>query len=214
MAILTEADIAIYAPTITATGAVLDAQIAIIQAAMESPNGANRPLELQSFVDVRKLNRATQSIYLRYLPIAENPALTVEVRVAHSRDQYHHLSGVDDWEMLSSDEWILNETGRLDLDAALNRFGFSRQPSKSASATEIRATYTSGFDFSASNPDTNLIKAIAGQALTYQSSSKNSGVKRQKVDGEYEVEWETGSSAGTFPDSMFLSLKKYAPRAF
>lgn len=213
MAILTEAEMPIYAPSVTLTGVALDAQIAFIQGMMESPMGADRPLEIQSITEVRRVNWKTQTVHPRFFPIADPESMTVEVRTANRLNGYHRASGAGDWDLLNSDQWNLNENGRIDLSGDILAF-FSSNCGQETRVNEARLTYSSGFDFSEPSPDVNFIKAIAGQILSYQMSPAYSGIKRQRVDQEYEIEWQSGNVAGGLPLSLFVPLKKYIPRNF
>ena len=214
MAILTEADIAIYAPTVTDTGDVLAARILYIQSIMESAQGANRPLELTKFTEIVRINKKIQTTYPRYFPIAESPALTVEVRVANQLNYFDRPSGVDGWTLLDSSAYNLNENGRIDIDFIDS--AFQGRSSFRYNNNEARLTYTAGFDFTQSTPEINALKAIAGQLLTYQQSGSFEGVRRHRIDKEVEVEWfgSAGSGYGNFPPALLSPLFKYRPRSF
>lgn len=212
MAILTEAELAIYAPSVSLTGDAFDGAIAYTQMVMESPMGANRPLGLTEFTEIVRINQRLSTAYPSYFPIAASPAITVEVRIANQVNMYHRGSGVGEWIALGSDAFTLNENGRIDLDLAviafLRRQNFYRN-------NEARLIYTAGFDFSEATPEVAAIKAIAGQILTYQQSPAFTGIKRQKVDKEYEVEFGAQSQqAGAIPPSYLSMLARYRPRKF
>ncbi|MBE9178603.1 hypothetical protein IQ268_08530 [Oculatella sp. LEGE 06141] len=156
--ILTPGDKALWFPEVKLSGSALRAAIARSQMTAESSKGANRPLELQGHVEVKQLHITAQSCYLSRIPIAELPEPKIEARCGGHKDGFGRLYPISAWQVVPVDGYDLDYgTGRLQLAGGL------------AIATEIRATYTAGFDFAEDTPQTRNIKAAVAAILVYQT---------------------------------------------
>lgn len=206
MAILTEADKAVYFPSVTLAGDALDGAIALTQSLIEAAVG--RPLELTAFHENKAVNAATQTVQLSYVPVALDPAPVLRTRLDPALNRYRRPINAGEW----SDP--LSE-GDYELDAVTGYLRLS-----GAAALHIQADYTAGLNFSLSTPPILALKAAAGSALTYSLSDAFKGVSSRRVDGEYTVSYSSqsggssggGAIAGGLPPYLILPFMKYRPR--
>jgi hypothetical protein len=167
MAILTLTDRALYFPDCPVSGAALVAAIARAQMTAESAKGCNRPLELQPYTETKKLNVATQTCKLSRVPIAISPLPVIEARQGKIKDGFGRHLPVGDWITLDAAGYELDlQTGLLSLNVSSDR-GFSTGLGQLL--TEIKATYTTGFDFTIDTPQVQDIKAAVAAILLYQT---------------------------------------------
>jgi hypothetical protein len=219
MAILTSEDAAIYFPGLSLSGNALTGAIAAAQRLAESPKGAGRPLEQQQFTEIKKVNRSTQTVQLSYWPIADSPAPIIETRYGNVGNHYGHMIGLSQWVVRSPHTYILDSTGKLNLNVSQDS-SFSR--TGQTEATEVRATYTGGFDFSGSGYDVDQIKsAVSGILATQQQASYASGVDQVQIAGQATIRYANQSQQpGSFNligmgyKDAIATLKKYRPRAY
>lgn len=85
----------------------------------------------------------------------------------------------------------------------------SRQP-----ITEIKATYTSGFDFTKNTYLERAIKSAIAAILSYQQSSNYQGIAETEIAGEYRVRYASSGMPATIPESLLLPFRKYRSRSF
>lgn len=164
MAILTPSEKNLYFPDCPISGTGLVAAIARAQMTAESAKGCNRPLELQAFTEVRRLNRSLHSCQLTRFPIALTPTPIVEARCGGFKDGFGRSHPVTPWQTLTAEQYTLDyETGQLHLLAS-SELGFV-----GLIFSEVRSTYTSGFDFSLATPKVLEIKAAVAAILIYQT---------------------------------------------
>lgn len=207
--ILTEADKPIYFPDIALTGPTLLGAIYRACAIAESVQGAGRPLEQQPHTEILRLNRLLQTCTLKAMPIASLPAPIIEARTGNFRDGFGRPVPLAPWAMLSEDDYNLDyETGLL----SLSRYTASYFGRIGTPATEIRATYTAGFDFAVDTKDVRAIKIAVASILRFQNSPNFQGLGEVRVEGEYSVRY-TAIVPGTVPDALLLPLRKYRPRS-
>jgi hypothetical protein len=154
--ILTLADKPLYFPDLNLSGRYLSAAILRAQVTAESALGANRPLPLQQHTEVKPLNRRLQTCQLSRCPIIADPAPTIEARCGNTVDGWGRTHPASRWQLLEATQYAIElETGRLMLHSDF---------------TEIRATYTSGFDFTQDdNPKVQEIKTAVASILLYQA---------------------------------------------
>lgn len=154
--ILTSADKLLYFPDLNLSGSYLSAAILRAQVTAEGALGANRPLSLQQYTEIKPLNRRLQTCQLSRCPIVANPTPTIEARCGNTVDGWGRTHPATRWQLLEAAQYRIEfETGRLMLNS-----GF----------TEIRATYTSGFDFTGDDdPKVREIKTAVASILLYQA---------------------------------------------
>ncbi len=209
MAILSESDKAKYFPTVTLEGIALEGAIASLQAILEGASGANRPLEVAQFTEIKRLNVIAQTVQLSYVPVLTVPTPIVKARVSTAAD----------WVTLGTDEYRIDETGRLVILSTApagspTRSRWERHPgSNQWRFSEIWLQYYSGLDFSVDVFPISLLKAAAGQALTYLTTNHAfQGITSYESFQEYTVRYGTQALAGELPSAMLSIFQKYRPR--
>ncbi|EKU98116.1 hypothetical protein Lepto7375DRAFT_7377 [Leptolyngbya sp. PCC 7375] len=212
MAILTTQELATYAPTVANATEV---DILIAQAAIESWLGF--PIEQQERIEILQLTTRSKTTQLSYYPITETPAPVIEVRQGNERDRFDRQSVVTDWFTLEAGDYILDATGLLSLNILNSAVSFGFNLIK---ATDLRATYTAGLDFTQDTPEIKALKAATGQILTYQASDRfKSGITEIRVDNQFQKKWGSSSgsngmsAAGQTPELFFRPFQKYKPRS-
>ncbi len=153
---LTSADKALYFPDLNLSGSYLNAALLRAQVMAEGALGANRPLSLQQYTEVKPLNQRLQTCQLSRCPIAADPTPTIEARYGNTVDGWGRTHLATRWQLLEATQYTIEfETGRLMLNGNF---------------TEIRATYTSGFDFTQDDdPKVQAIKTAVASILLYQA---------------------------------------------
>lgn len=202
----------------------MQALIVSAQRMAESALGAGRPLETTEFSQILPVAKVMQTAQLSYWPIADTPTPVIEIRQA-TTTIYGRSQGTSDWYTLDESQYILDDTGKLHLNRGHAGSGFNR--SATFTADEVRATYTSGFDFSVSSYEVEQIKnAVLAIALAQTSQQYQNNVSRITVNDEVTVQYGSTSdtSGGTSPLAILsnpaglslkeamLFLRKYAPR--
>ena len=212
MAILDTSELSTYAPSASSAGVL---GILNAQAAIESWLGF--PIELSERVEILKLTTRSKTTQLSYHPIADTPAPVIEIRQGNERDRLDRQSVVTNWIALQAGDYVLDATGLISLNILSSSvsFGFNL-----ISATELRATYTAGLDFTQDNPEINAFKAATGQIITYQNSDQfKSGITEIDIKDQVRKKWNSSgggsgvSAAGQTPKSFFRPFKKYKPRS-
>ena len=214
MAILTAADLTALAPGINQSqpGAIAGLLLRV-QEWCEGPLGAGRPLEQVQHREILRVPWSeSQLVQLSRVPILNPPEPIIEI----------HQGGPGAWSPLSSTAYSLDpETGEVELFLLTTsgfeiRFdGYGHNQSNHVASTEIRATYTSGWDFSVSSPIVDLMKAVAVELALFlwtaeggnnkysatalsQSSGIGAGaIKKRMVDDQISVEYHPGTSSAT-----------------
>lgn len=214
MAIL-ESDDPLIPPSLASLGEPqLTNAIAQAQRMAESTMGAGRPLELTAFTEILPVSKVMQSAQLAYWPIASDPVPVIEIRQA-TTTVYGRAQGVSDWHTLSADEYILDADGKLNLQRGLTGSGFNR--SALFNADEVRAMYTSGFDFSVSSYEVDQIKgAIASIMVAQATEQYQSGASKVSVDVDKDVKASVdykgsasaSSAAGDLTNLSGMSLRE------
>lgn len=212
MAILTSSDISIYAPSVTLEGDALTGVITQAQALAESSLGANRPLELTEFTEVKRVNRSLQTVYLSYFPVAASPVPLLSVRFGNVRSRFGRPVGISDWHELSADDYELDPTGQLNLSQS-SAF-WARAVSTGSVSTEIKATYIAGFDFTVDSYEVRQIKSVVGSVIAFQQSEgSGQGLKSFDYDGEYKKSFFGNSDyMYSAPPGLLSQLHKYRPK--
>ena len=220
MAILTADDAAIYFPSLGLSGDALDGALLAAQRLAESIKGAGRSLELTAYTEIKKVNRNLQTVQLSYWPIAASPAPTIETRYANITDRHHRGSGTGKWYAREADTYILDATGKLNLAVTEADEDFQRLGA--FHATEVRATYTAGFDFTDDNYTVQQIKsAVAAIALQQNADLYRSGIEESEVVDKVRVRFSSGATKSEdfsmnglgYRDALQY-LQKFRPRAY
>ena len=212
MAILTTEELATYAPGVTGG---TDIDILVAQTAIEGRLGF--PIELSERVEILTLTARSKTTQLSYHPIADTPAPVLEIRQGNERDRLDRQSVLTDWVTLQEGDYVLDATGLISLNILNSSVSFSFNL---ISATELRATYTAGLDFTQDNPEINALKAATGQIITYQNSDQfKSGITEIDIKDQVRKKWTSSgggsgvSVAGQTPESFFRPFQKYKPRS-
>jgi hypothetical protein len=211
MAILTEDDIPIYAPSVKATGDALEGLLAYVQSICESPMAANRPLEITDKTEILQLNEF-QSCFLTNHPIVSLSA--VEVRSGKLRDFTGFPYSNSPWRSVELDRVSLDENELSIVTSETFWDGWNRgylTHHGTPLFTEAKVTYATGYDFSVNSPDTIYIKSYAGQILSYLESANYKGVKRLEVPfREFQIEF-TPSPINAIPDALLGAFHRFRP---
>jgi len=234
MAILTPTDLATLAPELDIDPGAINSVILTAQMIAEGPDGANRPLEKHIYTETPLLN-SNGIVKLSRLPITDDTTPIVEIRGKRLLASF----GLP----VNDTEWItLVENSDYMFDAALGEVKLNRanlsgvtssswarygrhygRPTQRREATELKVTYTTGFDFQA-NPlsyEAQQIKIAVIGVAKLQQSPMASGIKQYSVTGFYSVALasETAGITATSGDrtlmqDLLMVLRKYRPREF
>lgn len=211
MPILTEDDVILYCPDVTITGDELTAAIRQVEFAIQSPEGANRSLEIKNYVEIKTLKQAYQSVLLSYFPIVvtEETPFTVYIR-GNIQTEFNRNTNSVQWIEIDSQFCQLEANNQLYLDVNIP---VSRRTRKEK-AIQVKVEYTAGWDFSdTSSEDVMTIKALTAKCLSYSQSLLSNDVKNQSVVGEYSITYGNSQiSSFGIPKSYLQAFKKYAPR--
>lgn len=202
---LSTAELDTYAPSASSGGLT---SILAAQAAVTAFLGFD--LERSARVEILKPTRKTQTVHLSYTPIADDPVPVIEVREGNTVDAFNRASQLSDWYTLQTGDFVLDSTGLLSLNTSNVSLGFDRL---SGDISYVRASYTAGIDFSASDTEIQMLKAALGQVITYQSSERyQQGIRSIDIDGVHEITWDTSASAasgGSIPAGLLGPFMKY-----
>ena len=226
MAIITEAELAIFAPQVQMSGPLLTASLASIQLLLEGPMGAQRPLELTEYNEIKDVRQKMQMVQLSYWPIVDLPEPILRVRTGNVQTRFSRSVPLGDWITLENPLDYMDHTGQVNLSrAGVGGFGFGG----GGLATEINAIYTSGFDFSVgtTDPDAIGIKQLVGHILDYQQNDLMAlGISAYSADHEGKFTIRAPASSGSKGDSskpnvgdtsdlvnvLLTAVHKYRPR--
>lgn len=208
------------------TAEQIDRLIISAQRLAESTLGAGRPLEITEFVDLLPVNKVMQTAQLKYWPVLTSPAPIIEVRQS-STLTYGRSHGTSQWTQIDADEYILDESGKIHLKIGYSNTGFNR--STLLQSDEVRATYSSGLDFSVPSYEVDQVKsAVLAVAVAQSSQQYQSNLSKASIEGEVSVQFSTSSGSSSSnsssaklanPSGLSLQesmefLKKYSPRAY
>ena len=210
MSIFTEADKLIYFPDINLTGAAFTAFILQVQAIIESPLGANRPLEKQRHKEKLRLNTSLQTEYLSHKPVDLSDPPIIKARIGNA------VAAVSGF-VIPQHEWITLDNNQYQIDDIDGKISLNTNRGSnlayaygganlgySSWFTEILAEYTAGYDFSDTNdPTVNQLKVSASLVAKYLYGNGGDGgafagkrVKVEDIDEEYRVEYFSGDNSG------------------
>lgn len=239
MAILTPADQSEYFPTLLLTGSELDAALISTQLMIEGYLGARRPLEPKAYteqIDITADGRA----YLTYCPVIPNSEefpIVAKIR-GGSNSAYGVVRSAAQWQDLPAESLEIDpEIGELIVQdfIALQPMlygsvpaGYStarrQRPLERPKVPTVQITYYSGVDFTQDTTDVEQIKRMFAEVLLLVASDAGKGVKRRRVDREYEVEYQTPvlitntaevqTSGNIQLDNLLKSFHKYRPRSY
>lgn len=199
--ILTEPDKAAYFPNVTATGSALISAIAALQSIIYAKIG--RDLEVKSYTDTIK---TSGSIRLQYTPVA---VITSVERREVRRNPYsfsQFSAASSGWTVLPNTEYTFDDTDQK-IDINYQSYLYANQ------SAEYRVRYTAGFDFTANTQEVMMIKAIAGQMLSFQSMpSAQKGISSLSVDGQ-SVSYRSTKLDDQMSNQL-AALDAYRPRIF
>lgn len=209
MSFLQESEISQYAPN---SGASM-VNILIAQAAIEAWLGYS--LESQERQEILKLTKKSKTAQLSYIPVASTPTPIFEIREGNTRDRFDRDISLTEWDTLQSDDYVLDSTGLISLNTINTALAFGHscgQPSY------LRATYTSGLEFTQDTDEINALKAATGQVISYQMTpSFTGGVREIQVNEQYRKRYSDGGSSslppGQTPEALFRAFQKYKPRS-
>lgn len=229
MAILQIHELDQYAPGIDISNvAYTTALLARCQGLAESALGANRALEVTEYQEIHDLSAASTStrFYLYHAPIILSPEPKLQMR-----------QGVPSkWADMNTQGYSIDNRGyvevslllagsfRLSLDAMFPRI-------------QVRAVYSSGFDFSATSNDVVLIKSIVaqlaqiifisdgGSAQLSAESLEDIGIEEFEAKDDSKVKYSQERTKTTTVNlaaedklnkaisNILFPLKKYSPRS-
>jgi hypothetical protein len=185
----------------------------------EGVNGANRPLAIQKYVEVKKLSQ--NSIPFTNTPVLENS-------VEHPIKVYLG-SATQDWLEIDPDEYNIDyDLGTIFLNATAIRDPYRSQtlgvyrsrPYNQCRRKSIKVSYYSGFDFDAyplSYGADEILKALIALVGYVQKPQYQDGTKRFKLDRHYEVEYLTSSETNPASSEIMNLLQvfqKYRARDY
>lgn len=195
MAILNLTDKATYFPGVDVGMPALEGLIALAQTVCESVYGANRSLEAQRVSEILPVKN--QQVFLSYAPV-----LTIESVAIRWNQTRWGRTIFTDWSPLPADGYLF--------DSPINRLSlFMREVS------EVKVSYTTGFDFSSSASDVQQIKAIAGMVVDWAArryyGQLDSYLINPSVEGAAAESWNF-VRPDQYLQAMLLPLRKYVPR--
>lgn len=219
MPILDSSELAIYAPEVDLSGMSLVAALASIQLLLEGPQGAQRPLGLTEYNEIKEVRTRVQTVQLSYWPIMDTPEPVLKARTGNVMGRFNRPIPLGDWVDLDSPLDLIDHTGQVNL---------SRLSRLQGGFTEINAIYTSGLDFSVSTTDADAIeiKRLVGHFLDYQQNDLSAlGISSYSADheGKFTIASPSSSSSGTsgkpnlgstsdMLNVLLQSVQKYRPR--
>jgi hypothetical protein len=230
-----------YAPALSLYGAALESAIVSTQFLIESVLGANRPLSPTKFTETLNLSGDGRAYLanLPILPIAEETPIRVKIR-GGTLPSYSLDAPVAGWVDLDPEQAeIDSKTGELQIlgygllqpslysAAPAGIYSSSprrTRPTQRPQTPAIQIDYWAGFDFTSEEAEVIRIKQMFGQVLILTQTDAGNGVKRRKVDGEYEVEYqnpvlllnlENQRTTGSIQlDNLLTFFHQYRPRSY
>lgn len=228
--ILTVEDAEIYFPSLNLVGMELDAAIRSAQMMAESPQGANRSLEVRPYSETHTVAGADQTFMVTNFPLLSTPVPVVKVR----SPQYLNFGRVipaTNWITLTPDQFMV-DANLGEVQVALDSVFYAAPALRSAIGAreganfDAQITYSSGFEFHDNpTPEAKQIKQAVANILIYQNphalpesqSLVASGASQFTLQGVYSVAY--GGDAfkrvqSGLLDTSLQVLAKYAPRSF
>lgn len=200
MPILTKDDVAKLLPGVCVEQVQLDA----LQAFLESPLVANRPLEPTVFSEVKPLRRAGSELHFSYLPVDYVKPISVDTRYRDRADNWGRRGVMSAWQPLQSTDYQIDP--ELDLLILDWYNGYD---------AVARINYTAGVDFTLDTQRVRGLKASAGVILQYQMSNAGKGLQSFRVEGEFAYTYSRSPASSVplsnIPESLLHIFKQYRP---
>lgn len=244
MSILTLSDLDTYAPSLANLDeAIANQTLATVGMLVQSFQGARRPLDKQSFQEIRPVH--DNRVLVSRMPLQLTPtAPIVEVR-NQTHDAVVDEVGWKEWRVIGPDQYEVDPTAgeirfKFAYDAGAggsSDFGRRRQDRhtlrRGKLKNEVRVTYYTGFDFAAVNPPQEVIdlKYAMGAISELQYSQKTAlssgnAVVEVEVKDEYRQRWASSTNLAALPgpngltgaaaylDQLMTVFRQYRPREF
>jgi len=224
MPILSPSELELYLSSSFCTDLIANedkATIAIRRAQLvaEGAIGANRRLELNPYTRILKLRRVAQACMLPYFPIAS--VTSVYVRTGGGR------SGVTGSQQPFT-SWFAVDPNFYNVEAETGRVMFGILPGSSngwfggtglfhGQVTEIKITYSSGFDFGAIplSYEAEYLKAALAELISFQNSELGQGIDSHSFADIEKVTYVTGGRKESieYPSVLMMPFCRYRPRS-
>jgi len=224
MPILTAPEIAVYAPTVTATGAALDALLSMASLIVQGPSGSNCLIEKQTRKEQRQVGQSLQTVQLSYWPVYPAEAMTLQGRFGNVRSRYRVPIGISNWITIQPGSFLLDDTGHLSLNTGDTISSFSRGIADSR-VSEIKIQYIAGVDFTQSTSEVIQLKTAFGAVLMAIASGNanyytGQEITKQLSTHEVEVGYSSRSQNGNastldvpgVAGYLLAPFQKYRPR--
>jgi hypothetical protein len=253
LAILTPTDLALLAPDLDLDPGAIMATIQQAQMIIEGPDGANRPLEIHTFTETPVLNGRGfcklarlpiiqgQDTVVEGVVTVPNPT-PVTVSIRGDRMMYAFGFGSS----MSSNQWLLLNSTQYEVDYELGEIRLlwgnmsynnwsaygrrshystrpGRRPTQERHPSEMRISYTTGFDFQAANlsHEAQQIKYATAGIAKLQQSPLATGMSSYKLEHFYSVNFSSDNALmaasgkdKTLLQDLLMIVKKYRPREF
>jgi hypothetical protein len=227
MGILSTTDALYFAPSLASLSPDdLGAIVNYVNFLVESPDGANRQLDIKKWTEKLKMNVQLQNVYLSYRPlILDNPIdypISVKVRIANTLNYYGRGFPLQPWREIPMERVILDVDGQLHITFSADYFylflgyGLSIRPI----ATEMQVSYYSGLNIVPYIPYQNTqiekeildLKVAAGEICKYLNSKLYNGISSVQVPfDEFTVGFNNPDKAFRVPQELLYPFKKYKP---
>lgn len=238
MPILSPSDRYTYLPTSTLTDEALTALVLQAQVMIEGPLGANRPLEVTSYTEA--LYMAGNAARLGYVPVLASPAPVVQIRSGPGGAGFGRNDSTDPWYTLDSDVYEIDTTlGEIRLQQGAAGWGGTggygyyapyagdysyaggvSNPVEALPDSQLRITYSAGFDFTADTAEVRQLKAAAAALVAYLGSNTFKGIEEVQTQREGRIRYVRtqgyngafGVGPGQVPEAMMMPFQRYRPR--
>jgi hypothetical protein len=209
--ILTDSEFSDYATNPNLEGA-FSAYLPLAQQIAESQIGANRPLEISSFVEIYPISRYRSAAYgycyLHHRPIVAD-SLSGRIR---SLDRSVSLPEFVD---LPSDALSVDRDGKVNVFwGSLSRYpyyGRSIEDFLVYCEYEVEITYESGLDFTADTPEVKELKSAIANLICYLDNPSYKGIAGIQIPfREFKLDFNK-SETGTIPAHFLIPFMKYRP---
>ncbi len=186
------------------------------QLVAESAIGANRRLEITAYTRIIKLRRVAQTCILPYFPIGS--VTSVEVRNGGTR------SGVTGGQIPFSN-WLTADPNYYTVEPDTGRvlfgntvlFHFGGTGSFLGQISEIRITYSSGFDFNAASLsyEAEQLKVAIAELISFQDSELGQGVDSHSISDIEKISYVSAGrkEAIEYPAILMMPFRRYRPRS-
>lgn len=226
-----------YAPGLNIFGAALDSAIVSTQFLVEGKLGANRPLVPTKRTEVLNLSGDGRA-YLSHLPVLPaSETMPIQARIRGGTQFAYGMGAASDWQELEPEQVEIDTvTG----EAIVLNYGAMQsslytqhpnayqhrnyRPSKRPQVPTLQIEYWAGFDFTSEDAEVVRIKQMFGQILILTQTDAGKGIKRRRIDGEYEVEYQNPvlllnlkdqrTTGNIQLDNLLTFFHQYRPRSY